>query len=96
MDLLALAYQKFCGAITAAQAPLQKSNPSGYVEKQGEFAQRVAREVQSRTGWKCELNLARQTDFSEPLNRVNTEPAVNSAPEWDESTAWESFVAFYC
>jgi nucleoside-diphosphate-sugar epimerase len=95
VDLLALVYAKFCAEVAAGKDSLLKSNPSGYIEKQGEFAQRVAHEVNSRTGWACELKLAKQEDFSEPLNRVNTEPAVKLVPEWNAQKAWDSFVAFY-
>jgi nucleoside-diphosphate-sugar epimerase len=95
VDLLAAAYVRFSANVAAAKAPLLKINPSGYIEKQGEFAQRVARETKMRTGWACELKLAAQTDFSEPLNRVNTEPAAKLAPEWNEQRAWDNFVAFY-
>jgi UDP-glucose 4-epimerase len=94
-DLLADAYVKFAEKTAAAGEPFLKTNPSGYVEKQGEFAQRVAREVKSRLGWTCELKLARQEDFSEPLNRHNTEPAVALVPGWNESKAWDAFAQFY-
>jgi nucleoside-diphosphate-sugar epimerase len=95
VDLLAAAYVKFSAQAAAAQRPLLKTNPSGYAEKQGEFAQRVAREVKARTGWACELKLAKQEDFSEPLHRTNTEPAAKLVPEWDESKAWDGFADYY-
>ena len=95
VDLLATAYAKFSARMFAATEPLRKINPSGYAEKQGEFAQRVAREVKARTGWACELKLAGQADFSEPLNRTNTEPAAKLVPDWSESKAWDAFVEFY-
>ena len=94
-DLLADAYVKFAEKTVSAGEPLLKTNPSGYVEKQGEFAQRVAREVKSRLGWNCELKLAKQEDFSEPLDRHNTEPAAALAPGWNESKAWDAFAQFY-
>jgi len=94
-DLLADAYAKFAEKTATAGEPLLKTNPSGYVEKQGEFAQRVAREVKSRLGWNCELKLAKQEDFSEPLNRHNTESAAAIAPGWNESKAWDAFAQFY-
>jgi nucleoside-diphosphate-sugar epimerase len=94
-DLLADAYVKFAEKTATAGEPLLKTNPSGYVEKQGEFAQRVAREVKSRLGWTCELKLAKQEDFSEPLDRHNTEPAAALAPGWNESKAWDAFAQFY-
>ena len=94
-DLLADAYVKFAEKTVTAGEPLLKTNPSGYVEKQGEFAQRVAREVKSRLGWTCELKLAKQEDFGEPLNRHNTEPAAALIPGWNESKAWDAFAQFY-
>ena len=95
VDLLAAVYAKFSTQIVTDQKPLSKINPSGYAEKQGEFAQRVAREVRARTGWACELKLAKQEDFSEPLNRTNIEPAAKLVPDWNETKAWDAFVEFY-
>ena len=95
VDLLAAVYVKFAGRVATAKEPLLKINPSGYVGNQGEFARRVGCEVKSRLGWACELKLAKQEDFSEPLNRANTEPAVKLAPEWDEQKAWDAFAEFY-
>jgi UDP-glucose 4-epimerase len=95
IDLLAAAYLAFAQKTAATREPLLKTNPSGYVEKQGEFAQRVAREIKSRHGWACDLKLAKQEDFSEPLNRTNTEPAAPAIPAWSESKAWDAFAQFY-
>ena len=58
------------------RAPAQgrcKLNPSGYVETQGAFAERFAAAMRPRLGMECGLELAKQTDFSEPLMRVNVE-----------------------
>ena len=41
------------------------------------------------------MELARQEDFSEPLRRVNTDPAMPLVPGWNESAAWDAFVEFY-
>jgi UDP-glucose 4-epimerase len=95
VDLLAMAYAKFADRVASTKEPLLKTNPSGYAGSQGEFAQRVAREVKARTGWACELKLSQQTDFNEPLNRVNTEPAVKVASNWNEQKAWDAFMEFY-
>jgi nucleoside-diphosphate-sugar epimerase len=94
-DLLATVYGQFVERVSKLNSGVAKSNPSGYAEKQGRFAERVAREVKGRTGWACELNLAKQEDFSEPLNRVNTEPAIEAVPKWNEAKAWDGFVKFY-
>jgi UDP-glucose 4-epimerase len=95
VDLLAAVYGQFVSRAATMKNGLIKTNPSGYVENQGRFAQRVAREVRARTGWACELELAKQEDFSEPLNRANTESAVKLAPDWNEQKAWDTFAEFY-
>lgn len=95
VDLLAAVYGQFVTRAATLKNGLSKTNPGGYVEKQGPFAQRVAREVRERTGWACALELGKQEDFSEPLNRANTEPAIQLVPEWNERAAWDNFVAFY-
>lgn len=94
-DLLALAYAKFCAEVASSPSPLLQTNPSGYAGKQGEFARLVAREVRARTGWECELKLSPQMDFSEPLDRTNTEPAAEKFPNWNEKQAWDAFTQFY-
>jgi nucleoside-diphosphate-sugar epimerase len=95
VNLLAEVYVQFAGRVAAMKSGCVKINPSGYAEKQGKFAKRVAREVEARMGWSCELNLAKQEDFSEPMNRVNTEPATELVPKWSEAKAWDDFVDFY-
>lgn len=94
-DLLAAAYVRFVAHVGNTKEGMIRANPSGYVETQGAFAQRVAREARSRTGWACELELMRQQDFSEPMRRVNTEPAASQIPEWNETKAWDAFVEFH-
>lgn len=95
VDLLAAAYEDFFNRIAVMQSGAVKINPSQYVETQGEFGQRVAREVQKRLGWECKLELSKQEDFSEPLRRVNTNPVASNFPNWNESRSWDSFAEFY-
>ncbi len=95
VDLLAAVYARFVQRVCISKEPLLKINPSGYVETQGEFAQRAAREVGARTGWPCALKLAKQEDFSEPLRRTNSEPAAPLISNWNERIAWDAFVEFY-
>ncbi|HTV40995.1 MAG TPA: NAD(P)-dependent oxidoreductase [Candidatus Sulfotelmatobacter sp.] len=95
VDLLAASYGNFASEVGSGKSTFSKSNPSGYVESQGQFAERVAREVRTRTGWSCELKLARQEDFSEPLQRANLNPAANQIPNWNEIAAWDAFLEFY-
>lgn len=95
VDLLAAAYARFVSQAAECKTGMIRSNPSGYVETQGAFAQRVAREVRARLGWACELQLLAQEDFSEPLRRVNTEPAAARISGWNEKAAWDAFAEFY-
>jgi nucleoside-diphosphate-sugar epimerase len=94
-DLLASVYAQFVQEVASARSGFLKANPSGYVETQGAFASRVAREVHARTGWPCSLDFPSQQDFSEPLVRTNLQPAAQSVTSWNESAAWDSFVRFY-
>jgi UDP-glucose 4-epimerase len=94
-DLLAMVYALHTAEVLAAGAAVLKSNPSGYVETQGEFAKRVASETRQRTPWKCELELSNQTDFPEPCRRTNLTPARGIVPRWNEKSAWDDFVKFY-
>ena len=59
----------------------RKLNPSGYVEAQGAFAERFAAAMRPRLGLACGLELAIQTDFSEPLMRVNADSAARYVGE---------------
>lgn len=95
VDLLAAVYAQFAARVAAQNAGFIKMNPSGYVESQGEFARRVAREVKARLGWNCELILAKQESFTEPLERTNTEPAAALMPGWSEAKAWDDFAQYH-
>lgn len=92
--LLAKSYAWFVNTF-AADARDATFNPSGYVEPQGAFAQRVARELGSRLAIECRVALAKQTDFSEPLERINTTSASSVVSDWNETAAWDSY-AEYC
>lgn len=89
VSLLARAYAKFVGE-TAAGVGRAKLNPRGYVESQGAFAERFAAAMRPRLGMDCRLELAVQTDFSEPLMRVNTDWAARYVADWDETGAWDA------
>jgi nucleoside-diphosphate-sugar epimerase len=94
VSLLRLAYVDFAGQLVSAGGSI-KFNPSGYVESQRAFAQRVAREMGSRTGWVCELNLAKQTVFEEPMERSNTDVVDIEKLNWNESAAWDELADYY-
>lgn len=66
--------------------------PSGYVETQGAFAQRFAREIGSRLGIATPLLLAEQTEFPEPRHRINR-GGVDVV--WDEAAFWDDLARDY-
>ena len=92
VSLLATCYKRFVEEVPAG-ALHRKLNPSGYVESQGAFIERMAREISRRTGRECRVALMRQTDFSEPMIRINTDAAACYAEGWDEAVAWDEYAA---
>ena len=94
VSLLADAYAKFVGEMGAGKGR-NKLNPSGYVEPQGAFAERFAAAMRPRLGLECAIELIKQTDFSEPLMRVNVDSAARYVGGWDEDAAWDTAAEGY-
>jgi nucleoside-diphosphate-sugar epimerase len=94
VSLLTLAYVAFAEQLPQA-ATFTKFNPRGYVESQGAFTERVAREMRRRTSWKCEVELAKQTAFDEPRERMNTDALDTDKLGWNESAAWDELADWY-
>jgi nucleoside-diphosphate-sugar epimerase len=92
VSLLAARYAAFAASLAARGGPAAL-HPSGYVESQGAFALRFAREMRPRLGLACEVELRAQSDFAEPMMRVNTDAAAQ--PGWDEAGAWDEAAAYY-
>ncbi len=94
VDLLARCYAKFVTDLPAEPGSSRMA-PSGYVESQGAFTHRLAREMRTRLGLECAVDLANQVDFSEPRMRINTQPAAAIVGDWSESDAWDEFASYY-
>ena len=94
VSLLARAYAEFVGANPAPGA-VRRRNPSFYPESQGAFAERVRREVATRLGLRCDLELGQQTAFPEPVVRINTDLLDPEALGFSEAQAWDEFVQYY-
>jgi UDP-glucose 4-epimerase len=94
VDLLALAYAEFVNRTIAAGSS-EKFGPIGYAETQGSFTERFAAAMRPRLGWECGIRLLEQTDFSEPLARINTHPIDGMALGWSESAAWDGIANYY-
>jgi len=93
VSLMALAYADFAAALP--HAGFHKFNPSYYAESQGAFAARFAREMGTRLDIATPLELAVQTNFSEPLVRINTDRIAIDAARWQESAAWDDVASYY-
>lgn len=94
VGLLARAYAGYLEDIVAGRGA-ERFGPMGYVESQGQFAQRFANAMRERTALACELVLADQREFAEPLARINTDRIDPAAYAWDESAAWDAVADFY-
>lgn len=92
VDLLASAYAAFVERVAGASG-LSRESPSGYVESQGAFAVRFGKEIGVRLGLPCPVGIAEQTDFSEPMVRINTGRA--GPLKWDEPKAWDRLAEYY-
>jgi nucleoside-diphosphate-sugar epimerase len=94
VSLLARAYAAFA-ARAAEDGDTRKVNPSGYRMSQGDFAAMFAREMGNRIMLPCPLDVLEQTDFREPLERVNTDVLDAVALGWSESVAWDELAEYY-
>jgi UDP-glucose 4-epimerase len=94
VSLLARAYVSFVST-TPKPGNARRLNPSFYAESQGAFAERVRRETAARLGLPCALDFAEQTDFPEPPVRINIDACDPAALRWNETAAWDEFVAYY-
>ncbi len=91
IDLLSQAYADFVERCVDERSS-NKLNPCGYIESQGAFAQRFAREIGMRLDLETPLGLTPQTVFDEPMMRVNYEYVAQS---WDEVAFWDNLAAYY-
>ncbi len=94
VSLLAGAYRQFCQSLPAGTG-LTRCSPSGHVESQGAFAWRCARELGTRTGRQLDLVLNEQTDFAEPMTRINPGSAARDVAGWSERAAWDAVAVYY-
>ncbi len=91
--LLARAYGDLVAEMLAKPGLDRVCRPAGFVEPQGDFAQRVARHVAPRLGRDCPVDCWLQADFPEPRTVANTEPTLDRP--WDEAGFWDDYVDYY-
>ena len=95
ISLLSLCYADFARRFARGKKAFASSRPRGYVEKQGAFAERFAREMRKRWKLPCEVEFAEQKDFPEPAKRINTDRPDIKALGWSEKAAWDSLADYY-
>ncbi len=95
VSLLAKYYLIFLERFVRGREKYMKINPSGYAESQGSFTRRFSAEMKKRLSLPCEFKLNAQTDFSEPLMRINTDVDMVIRESWDEGAAWDELAEFY-
>ncbi len=94
VSLLAKSYAQFADLVIRGKGA-RTFGPSGYVETQGAFALRFAKEMQQRFSMPCALELKQQTEFPEPRVRINTDHPDTEALLWNETEAWDNVAAYY-
>jgi UDP-glucose 4-epimerase len=93
---VSLLASEYCQFATASEyTRFEKISPSGYSESQGHFTQRFSREMKQRLQLPCEFELAKQTNFSEPLERTNLNSCSIISLKWDESHSWDQLADYY-
>ena len=51
--------------------------------------------MQPRLQLPCRVELSTQTDFSEPVTRINTDHLNAAALGWNEAAAWDELASYY-
>lgn len=95
VSLLARVYSNFVVSVKGIETRMTKINPSGYAERQGDFANRFAKEMRKRFNLDCELELKQQDDFPEPKIRININNAAKIVQNWSEEYAWNELAEYY-
>jgi nucleoside-diphosphate-sugar epimerase len=94
IDLLAKAYANFAIEV-ATSGRSGHLGPTGYVENQGAFAERFAREMGKRFKTEFPVKIGEQSDFSEPMKRINTDRTDEIVRDWNEHAAWDAIADYY-
>jgi nucleoside-diphosphate-sugar epimerase len=95
VNILADSYMKFIKQLNNSTELINKLNPSGFIESMGTFTQRLSSEFRIRLGFDCNYELKKQTDFDEPMIRINTDSVFKGVDSWNESDFWDEYTEFY-
>jgi UDP-glucose 4-epimerase len=96
VDLMAKDYAKFCGRLLKENAAgALQCRPSYFPDTNLAFANWLARELSPRFDLACEVAVAAQQDFTEPLTAVNCDRLDPASFNWDESVFFDELAKFY-
>ncbi len=92
VSMMATAYADYVEAMIKESTTSPTCRPSGYVMSQGGFAQLMAAEVSRRLDIHLKVDIARQTQFSEPYIRANDQLCLldDELPQF-----WDRYVQYY-
>jgi nucleoside-diphosphate-sugar epimerase len=94
ISALACHYEGFVSAATG-KTGISRIGPVGYAETQGAFVNRLAGAMRPRLSLPCQVAFGTQTDFSEPMIRINSNIVPLPSGEWSEEAAWDSMAEYY-
>ena len=95
VDLLALFYLDFVKKICLQNNAQMKVNPSGYIGTQLDFVTKFSKEISKRINLECNFSKDVQTDFSEPMKRINLDSHESFSFSWNEEQAWDCLASYY-
>lgn len=95
IPLLAKAYEMAVRQIVERGQNSHFFRPSYYVESQGDFAERIAKEMRPRLHMPCQLEMREQEDFGEPLVRTNCTKIDENEFELTEEKLWDDIARYY-
>lgn len=94
VDLLARLYEWFAERCLHATTSLSYA-PQGYVGTHRDFVHRFAKQMAPRLKLPCEVEYAVQTDYSQPLVRINSTPYDAKNVAWNEEAFWDDLAKWY-
>jgi nucleoside-diphosphate-sugar epimerase len=95
VNVLADSYLLFLRQINDSPDLVNRYNPSGYIESMGDFTRRLSFEFRERLGLECNYQLNKQTNFDEPMIRINTDSVFTRVNSWNESDFWGKYAGYY-
>lgn len=94
ITLLTKAYCRFAGQLENNHG-FQKLNPSYIPETQASFTERFAQAMRPRISQPCAFVICKQTDFSEPRVRINTDKLDTAELHWNSDIFWNELAQYY-